>query len=298
TSYLKTNDFSSAANSTTFLKIMPHTSAANLAITFSIPGPIYATCSACAASTQAIGQGYEAISSGRLERVIAGGAEELHIGVAAVFDVLGATSTRFNGDPSGTPRPFDAKRDGIVVGEGAGTLILEDYELARGRGCKIYGEIAGYYTNNSSSHMTSPSIDGLYYCAKGALDNAGIAPSDIYYVNAHATGTQLGDSAESHAIARLFGRNIKVSSTKGHLGHLMGAAGVLETIASIGMLEQGMILPTRNLESPGAECGDIDYVMKNEPASALEYVLKNSFAFGGINASLVLRRGDVDERSK
>jgi 3-oxoacyl-[acyl-carrier-protein] synthase II len=278
-----------AANSTTFLRMMPHTAAANLAIALGIPGPIHATCTACAASTQAIGYGYEAIRQGKVDRVIAGGSEEMHRGIPAIFEVLGATSIKFNDTPDASPRPFDEKRDGIVAGEGAGTLILEEYEAARARGAHIYGELVGYYTNNSSSHMTNPAVDSLVRCIEAALRAADLTPAEVEYVNAHATGTDVGDAAESHALMKVFGGRIKVSSTKGHLGHLMGAAGVVETVASLAMLEHKMLLPTRNLEHPSANCAAIDYVMRNEHVPELKYIVKNSFAFGGINATLILK---------
>ena len=287
--YMQTQSYTAGATSMTFLKIMSHTCAANIAITYAIPGPVVATCTACAASTQAIGAAYEAIKSGKLDRVVAGGAEELHIGVAAVFDLLTATSTKFNDSPALTPRPFDERRDGIVVGEGAGTLILEDYDLAKRRGARIYGEVAGYYSNNSSIHMTNPSVEGLAECVKGALDDAGITAREVQYVNAHATATPVGDAAEAQALGQTFGVDIKVSSTKGHIGHLMGATGAIEVIACLAMLEHKILLPTRNLDKPSEDCMGVTHIFRNEPMAGLNCILKNSFAFGGINASLILK---------
>ncbi len=275
---------------TTFLKIMPHTCAANIAISFGIPGRIVASCVACASSTQALGYGYEALKLGVVDRMVCGGAEELSPTVAAIFDVLNATSTSSSHAPEKAARPFDRTRDGIAVGEGAGTYILETYESAQARGARIYAEILGFYTNNDATHMTNPSVEGLRNCMQGALTNAGLAPEAIDYINAHAAGTQAGDRAESLAIAGLFGEQPLVSSMKGNFGHLMGAAGALELAACLGMLRTGEVYPTLNLAEPLLEDGAIRHVMGGRRKTALRTILKNSFAFGGVNASIVIRR--------
>ncbi|RYZ51766.1 MAG: hypothetical protein EOP07_20775, partial [Proteobacteria bacterium] len=184
---------------------------------------------------------------------------------------------------------FDKDRDGIVVGEGAGTFILEPYESAKARGAKIYAEIVGFYTNNDASHMTNPSVEGLMQCMQGALENAGLAHDAIDYVNAHAAGTQAGDRAESLAISKIFGQGPSVSSMKGHLGHMMGAAGGLEIAACLGMFEEQAVYPTLNLSQASDDEGGIRHVMKDVQPQRLRYILKNSFAFGGVNASLILR---------
>lgn len=273
--------------STTFLKVMPHTCAANIAISFGIPGRIIASCVACASSTQAIGFAYEAIRLGVVDRVVCGGAEELTPTVAAIFDVLNATSTSYHDAPETTPRPFDLTRDGIVVGEGAGTFILESREAALARGARVHAEIAGFYTNNDATHMTSPSTEGLMNCMRGALRDAGLEARDIDAVNAHAAGTAAGDRAEAQAIKSLFGQGPSVSSMKGHLGHLMGAAGALEIAASLGMFQDQKVYPTLNLEE--AEDASIRHVIGEAEARRLRFIMKNSFAFGGVNASLILR---------
>ena len=290
----KTGTFTEGTSSTTFLQIMSHTAAANLAVAFNVQGRVIASCVACAASTQAIGFGYEAIKFGLMDRMLCGGAEELHVTIPGVFDVLRATSTKWNEPPHATPRPFAKDRDGIVIGEGAGTLVLEDYETARARGAKIYAEVKGFFTNTDSNHMTNPSVEGMEKVMSGALADAGLRPDDIDYINAHGTATQVGDIAESRAIERVFGCDTPVSSMKGHFGHLMGAAGVVEAIACLGMLGEGTLIPTLHLEEEDDACAPIAFLKGAARPASVRTILKNSFAFGGINASLVLAR--VDEK--
>jgi 3-oxoacyl-[acyl-carrier-protein] synthase II len=295
--YEKSGVLSDGVGSSTFLKIMPHTCAANIAIGFGIPGRIIASCVACASSTQAIGYGYESLQLGLVDRIICGGAEELSPTVAAIFDVLNATSTGSHHDPQRAAKPFDRQRDGIVVGEGAGTFVLERYESAKLRGARIYGEIVGFYTNNDASHMTSPSIGGLVRCMQGALVNAGLEAKDIDLVNAHAAGTQAGDRAESIAIDEVFGQGPRVNSMKGHIGHLMGAAGALELTACLGMMDKQTVYPTLNLKEPDPDGGRIRHVIGECEEQSIRFVQKNSFAFGGVNASIILRRLEDKENN-
>jgi 3-oxoacyl-[acyl-carrier-protein] synthase II len=276
--------------STTFLQIMSHTCAANIGIAFEIPGRVIASCTACSASTQAIGFGYESVRHGLADRMICGGAEEMHITVTGVFDVMRATSTKFNHQPDAACRPFSSDRDGIVVGEGAGTLVLEDYDTAIARGAKIYAEVTGFHTNTDANHMTNPSVEGMERVMRGALASAEISPGEISYVNAHGTGTSVGDAAETKAVHQVFGSSMPISSLKGHFGHLMGACGVVETIACVGMFKNDRLIPTRNLETVAEDCAPLDYVRSPRPVHNLRHVVKNSFAFGGINASLVLSK--------
>ncbi len=276
--------------STTFLKIMSHTCAANLAVSLKIPGRVIASCTACASSTQAIGFGYEAIKYDQLDRAICGGAEELHVSVAGVFDVLRSTTSKFNDTPNLTPKPFDSERDGIVIAEGGGTFILEELEAAQKRGAKIYAEVTGYYTNNDATHMTNPNREGLKKCMDGALKVAGLNASDIGYVNCHATATDIGDIAESKAVEDIFGSNMPVSSLKGHYGHMMGACGVVESAACLGMIMNSKLIPTLNLSKIDEKCGNLDFVMEKSRDRTMNHILKNSFAFGGINASLVFSK--------
>jgi 3-oxoacyl-[acyl-carrier-protein] synthase II len=273
---------------TTYLKFMSHTTSASLAVHFGIRGRVVSTVAACVSGSQAIGAGFEAIGFGMSDVMVCGGAEELHLTHAAVFDMLHAASKEFNGTPELTPRPFDQRRDGLVIGEGAGTLVLEEYERAKRLGKKIYAEIVGYGTNCDGTHVTNPSSDGMRGSMELALKSAGCGPDEIDYVNAHATGTSVGDVAESQATHAVFGSRTPVSSLKGHLGHTLGACGAIEIALSIAMLRDGWIAPTRNLEVVGEGCAPLDYVMGESRTAPLRRILCNKFAFGGINTSLVI----------
>jgi 3-oxoacyl-[acyl-carrier-protein] synthase II len=275
-------------SSTTYLKFMSHTTAANLATHFGVHGRVICTSAACVSATQAIGHGFETIGAGLADVMLCGGAEELHFTHAAVFDMLHAASKAFNATPELTPRPFDQRRDGLVIGEGAGTLVLEDHDRARRLGKRIYAEIVGFGTNCDGTHVTNPSADGMRGSMQLALRSAGIGPDAIDHVNAHATGTTIGDIAESQATHAVFGDRVPVSSLKGHLGHTLGACGSIEIALAIAMLREGWIAPTRNLEAVDPQCAPLDYV-RGEPRSArLTRVLCNKFAFGGINTSVVV----------
>jgi 3-oxoacyl-[acyl-carrier-protein] synthase II len=273
---------------TSYLKFMSHTCAANLAVFLGIRGRVMSTCSACVSGSQAIGMGFELIREGYQDIMVCGGAEELHYIHVGVFDILFATSTR-NDAPDQTPRPFDVGRDGLVVGEGAGTLVLEDYERARRRGATIHGEILGYGTSCDGTHMTAPSVDGMASAMELALKDAKLAPDAIDYVNAHATGTKRGDLCEAEATHRLLGSRIPISSTKGYTGHTLGACGAIETIFCLASLRDGFMPPTRNLDVVDPECAPLRHVMQPDRAS-LQRVMNNNFAFGGINTSLILGR--------
>jgi 3-oxoacyl-[acyl-carrier-protein] synthase II len=274
--------------STTYLKFMSHTTAANLAIHFGVRGRVICTSAACVSATQAIGHGFETIGSGLADVMVCGGAEELHFSHAAVFDMLYAASKAFNGTPELTPRPFDQRRDGLVVGEGAGTLVLEEYERAKKLGKRIYAEISGFGTNCDGTHVTNPSSVGMRGAMELALRSARCGPETIDYVNAHATGTTIGDIAESQATHALFGDRVPVSSLKGHLGHTLGGCGAIELAFSIAMLRDGWIAATRNLEVVGDSCAPLDYVMGEARSAKVRRVICNKFAFGGINTSLVV----------
>ncbi|MEO8551414.1 MAG: beta-ketoacyl-ACP synthase, partial [Kofleriaceae bacterium] len=275
---------------TTYLKFMSHTTSANLAIHFGIRGRIVSTSAACVSGSQAIGSGYELIAHGLADTMICGGAEELHFSHAAVFDMLHAASRGFNATPELTPRPFDKRRDGLVVGEGAGVLVLEEYERAKAAGKPIYAEILGYGTNCDGTHVTNPSADGMRGAMELALRDANLGPDRIDYVNAHATATTVGDIAESRATFEVFGDRVPVSSLKGNIGHTLGACGGIETAFAIAMLREGWIAATRNLEVVAEQCAPLDYVMGAARERRLERVIVNKFAFGGINTSMVLGR--------
>ncbi|MEN3297404.1 MAG: 3-oxoacyl-[acyl-carrier-protein] synthase, partial [Burkholderiales bacterium] len=233
-------------NATTYIKMMAHTAPVNIGVFFGLTGRIITTSSACTSGSQGIGYAYEAIQTGRQRAMIAGGAEELCATEAAVFDTLFATSVK-NDVPDATPSPFDAGRDGLVIGEGAGSLILEELEHARARGAKIYAEIVGFGSNSDGCHVTQPNSETMKIAMELALADAGLPPSAIGYVNAHGTGTQHGDIAESHATAQVFGKRIPISSLKSYMGHTLGACGALEAWISIEMMRNDWFAPTLNL---------------------------------------------------
>jgi len=276
-------------NATTYIKMMAHTAPVNIGVFFGITGRVITTSSACTSGSQGIGYAYEAIRSGRQRAMIAGGAEELCATEAAVFDTLFATSVR-NDAPHTTPSPFDAGRDGLVIGEGAGTLILEDLEYAKARGATIYAEIVGFGTNSDGCHVTQPNPDTMKIAMEMALADAGLPPSAIGYINAHGTGTQHGDIAESHATAQVFGNKMPISSLKSYMGHTLGACGALEAWASIEMMQEGWFAPTINLKQVDPACADLDYIIAEGRKLECEYVMSNNFAFGGINTSLIFKR--------
>jgi 3-oxoacyl-[acyl-carrier-protein] synthase II len=274
---------------TDYLQFMSHTCAANLAQFFGITGRIVPTCSACTAGSQGIGYGYEAIVSGRQDVMLAGGAEELHAVNAAVFDIMFATSRR-NDEPHRTPRPFDRDRDGLVVGEGAGTLVLEELEHARARRARIYAEIAGFGTNGDGTHITNPDVRGMQTVMELALTDAGLTPDDVGYVNAHGTATEAGDIAESVATHRVFGERVPISSLKSYLGHTLGAGGALEAWLTIMMLREDWFAPTLNLDEPDPRCASLDYVRGEPRPLRVAHAMSNNFAFGGVNTSLIFTR--------
>lgn len=272
---------------TSYLKFMSHTTAANLALHFGIRGRVMTTCAACVSASHAIGYAYEAIRSGNVDCMIAGGAEELHFSHAGVFDVMHATSSRYNETPELAPRPFDKDRDGLVVGEGAGTFVLEEYERARAAGKTIHAEVLGFATNCDGGNITSSSAESMQIAMSGALADARLSPADIGYVNAHATATDVGDQLESKATHAVFGDRVPVSSLKGHLGHTLGACGAIEAAIGIRLMHRGLVPPTRNLTEPDPKCAPLDYVMGSVREKAFDRFLSNKFAFGGINTSLV-----------
>jgi 3-oxoacyl-[acyl-carrier-protein] synthase II len=276
-------------NANTYIKMMSHTAAVNIGVFFGVTGRIITTSSACAAGSQGIGYAFEAIRAGHQVAMLAGGAEELDAMDAAVFDTLFATSVR-NGEPSLTPRPFDAARDGLVLGEGACTLVLEELEHARARGARILAEVAGYGTNSDGTHVTQPQSVTMARAMRLGLESAGVPPSEIGYVNAHGTATRHGDVAESAATLAVLGDGVPISSLKGYMGHTLGACGALEAWMSIQMMREGWFAPNLNLESVDPDCAPLDYVRGTGRELQTEWVMSNNFAFGGINTSLILRR--------
>lgn len=276
-------------NATTYIKMMAHTAPVNIGVFFGVTGRVITTSSACTSGSQGIGYAYEAIKTGKQKAMIAGGAEELCATEAAVFDTLFATSVK-NDAPGTTPRPFDAGRDGLVIGEGAGCLILEDMEHALSRNATIHAELVGFGTNSDGCHVTQPNAETMKLAMLLALEDAGLQASDIGYINAHGTGTQQGDIAESHATAQVFGKHVPISSLKSYMGHTLGACGALEAWISIEMMREGWFAPTINLEKVDAQCAELDYIMGEGRVLQCEYVMSNNFAFGGINTSLIFKR--------
>lgn len=273
---------------TTYVRMMPHTTAVNVAIFFGITGRIIPTSTACTSGSMAIGYAYEAIQHGYQDIMVAGGAEELTASDAAVFDVLFAT-TQQNEHPELTPRPFDKGRDGLVIGEGAASLVLEEYEHARARGAHILAEVVGFATNCDASHITQPNSITMQRCMELSLENAGLKARDIGYISAHGTATERGDIAESQATANIFGSQVPISSLKSYFGHTLGACGSLEAWLAIEMMNEGWFNATLNLTEPDPRCGELDYIMGQPRKVDCEFIQSNNFAFGGVNTSLIFR---------
>ncbi|WP_295567531.1 beta-ketoacyl-ACP synthase [uncultured Stenotrophomonas sp.] len=284
------NEFTTEGiSATTYLKMMSHTAPVNIGVFFGLSGRIYTTSSACTSGSQGIGAAYEAIRSGKQTVMVAGGAEQLDAAAAAVFDTLFATSVR-NDAPQSTPRPFDAGRDGLVLGEGACTLILEEMGHAQARGATILAEVVGYGTNSDGQHVTQPSAGTMAQAMRLALEDAGLDAAQIDYVNAHGTATDHGDIAETQATAQVFGPRMPISSLKSYVGHMLGACGAFEAWVSIEMMRAGWFAPTLNLVELDPRCGQLDFITGQGRELQAEYVMSNNFAFGGINTSLLFRR--------
>lgn len=275
--------------SNTYVQMMSHTGAVNISLFFGITGRIIPSSSACTSGSQAIGFAYETIKYGKQDVMIAGGAEELSLGPTAVFDTLFATSTR-NDAPTSTPRPFDRDRDGLVVGEGAATLILEELEHAQRRGAPIYAEVVGFASNADGAHVTQPQVETMAVVMQLALEDAELSPAAIGYVNAHGTATDRGDIAESIATQQVLGKRVPISSLKSYFGHTLGACGSLEAWLSIQMMRENWFAPTINLDNLDPACAELDYLTGTGRELEVEHIMSNNFAFGGINASLIFRR--------
>jgi 3-oxoacyl-[acyl-carrier-protein] synthase II len=274
---------------TTYIRMMGHTTPVNIGVFFGLTGRVIATSTACTSGSQGIGSAFEAIRCGAQDIMLAGGAEELCATQAAVFDTLFATSTS-NATPEISPRPFDRDRDGLVIGEGACTFVLERRDMAVARGANIYAEIIGYNTNSDGAHVTQPSPVTMQRVIQSALDDAELAPEAVGYVCAHGTATDRGDVAESKATSTIFGEKTPVSSLKSYMGHTLGACGALEAWLTIEMMNHGWFAPTINLNNIDPACAQQDYIMGDGRNVDTEYAVSNNFAFGGINTSLVFRR--------
>jgi beta-ketoacyl-acyl-carrier-protein synthase II len=275
--------------------MIPNMAGGQVAITFGVMGPNFTVSSACATGTNAMGEAYEIIKRGDAEAMITGGVESqlTEFGLAA-FHRTTAMATAFNDDPKRASRPFDAKRDGFVFGEGCGVIIFEELEYARKRGAKILCEVAGYAANDDAFHISAPSEGGVgaAKAMRRALHKAGLTPDDVDYINAHGTSTLLNDAAETQAIKTVFGERaykIPISSTKSMVGHLLGAAGAVEAIATIKTIETGWIHPTINYEYPDPVC-DLDYVPNKARQANVRVAMSNSFGFGGHNAIIIFKK--------
>jgi len=283
------NQTSANLTANSYLKMMSHTAAVNIGVFFGLKGRVIPTSSACTSGSQGVGYAYEAIKYGKQSLMVAGGAEGLCPTQVAVFDTLYATSTR-NGEADQTPRPFDEHRDGLVIGEGAGTLILEEREHALARGAHIHAELIGFGTNSDGKHVTQPESDTMFKAMSLAIEDAGCDSSQIGYVSAHGTATDRGDVAESNATLRMFGSAMPISALKSYTGHTLGACGALEAMVAIRMMEEGWFHGTANLEHIDPECGELNYLRAAGAELSVETVMSNNFAFGGINTSLIFGR--------
>lgn len=264
-----------------------------VSIKYGLKGPNHSVVTACSTGAHAIGDSARLIQYGDADVMLAGGAEATvcRLGIAG-FAALRALSTSYNDDPQKASRPWDTGRDGFVMGEGSGVLILESLEHAKKRGAKIYAEIVGYGLSGDAYHVTAPDGDGAYRAMKMALKRAEISPDQVGYINAHGTSTPAGDLMEVQAVQRLFGKNgnFSMSSTKSAIGHLLGAAGSVEAIFSILGMRHGILPPTLNLEDPDPACEGVDLIPLKAKEKKVEYVLSNSFGFGGTNASIIFKR--------
>ena len=273
-----------------YLKSMVHTTAVNITKMFGITGRVISSSTACTTSSQSIGYGYEAIRFGRQDAMICGGADEYDTTTVAVFDNLLACSTAFNDTPSRTPRPFDVDRDGLVVGEGAGAVLLEEYEAARRRGADILAEVIGFDCNNNGGDLIFPNQDGITATIRNGLKDAGIGPGEVDFISAHATATKMGDVIEANAIQRVFGdASPLVAGLKSYMGHTMGSCGAIETILTLYMMQEGFVAPTLNLEKIDPRCAAIRHVTELRDYPVRVASIQN-FAFGGVNTCLLLRK--------
>lgn len=283
------NHSSEGLNANSYIKMMSHTSPVNIGIYFGLQGRVHTTSSACTSGSQAIGYAFEAIQSGKQTAMVAGGCEMLCGTEAAVFDTLYATSIK-NDTPELTPRPFDKNRDGLVIGEGGCTLILEELEHARARQAHIYAELVGFGTNSDGMHVTQPNFKTMEKAMRFSLQDANLTPDAIGYISAHGTATDRGDIAESLATEAVFGQHTPISSLKSFTGHTLGACGALEAWVAIEMMNQNWFHATANLTEVDEACGKLDYIKETPRELSVDYIMSNNFAFGGINTSLIFKR--------
>ena len=276
-------------NSGSYVKMMSQTASVNISLYFKTRGRLISTSTACTSGSMGIGAAYEAIKDGYQTVMISGGSEEFHPTHIAIFDTLYATSLK-NDHPELSPSPFDKNRDGLVIGAGAGTLILEEYEHAKKRGAKIYAEVIGYGNTTDGTHITNPNPETMGGAIKEALKYAKISADEVGYVNAHGTATIQGDTAESIATYDVFKRPVPISSIKSYTGHTLGACGAIEAILTVEMMNNNWYCPTLNLNEVDENCAPLNYIMHKGIEMNNNIVMSNNFAFGGINTSLIFKK--------
>jgi 3-oxoacyl-[acyl-carrier-protein] synthase II len=274
-----------------YLKSMVHTTAVNITKMFGIRGRVISSSTACTTSSQSIGFGYEAVKYGIQDAMLCGGADEYDTTTVAVFDNLLACSTDFNATPHLTPRPFDKRRDGLVVGEGAGAVLLEDLESAKKRGAVILGEVIGFSCYNNGGDLILPNREGITLAIEEGLKNAHIGAEDVDWISAHATATKMGDVLEAQAIAEVYGSRPRISGLKSYMGHTMGSCGAIETFIALIQMAEGFIAPTLNLEEVDPRCGMLNHVTELVEAPIAIAAIQN-FAFGGVNTCLFIKKFD------
>jgi 3-oxoacyl-[acyl-carrier-protein] synthase II len=272
-----------------YLKSMVHTTAVNITKMFGITGRVISSSTACTTSSQSIGFGYETVKYGMQDAMLCGGADEYDTTTVAVFDNLLACSTEFNETPHLTPRPFDVSRDGLVVGEGAGAVLLEEYEHAKHRGARILGEVIGFSCNNNGGDLILPNIDGITKTITLALGNAAIDPDEVDFISAHATATKMGDVIEAQAIGNVYAKGPVVTGLKSYIGHTMGSCGAIEAIITLYLMEEGFIPPTLNLDEVDERCAMIRHATQllEKP---IRIAAVQNFAFGGVNTCFILKK--------
>ena len=280
-----------------YLKSMVHTTAVNITKMFGITGRVISSSTACTTSSQSIGFGYEAVKFGMQDAMLCGGADEYDTTTVAVFDNLLACSTDFNDTPHLTPRPFDVRRDGLVVGEGAGAVLLEEYESARRRGAPILGEVLGFACNNNGGDLILPNVEGIERTIRLGLENAQVSADQIDLVSAHATATKMGDVIEAQAIGRIYGQRPWVTGLKSYMGHTMGSCGAIETILTLYMMQEGFVAPTLNLDEVDERCAMIRHARKLIEEPVRTAAIQN-FAFGGVNTCLILRKASMSHDAR
>jgi len=290
TFFSKSKSEFSSIGAVDYLKSMVHTTAVNITRMFGITGRVIASSTACTTSSQSIGLGYEMVKYGMQDAMLCGGADEYDTTTVAVFDNLLACSVDYNETPQATPRPFDKNRDGLVVGEGAGILLLEELESAKARGAEIIGEIIGFASNNNGGDLILPNLEGITATLHLALADAGIPANEVDFISAHATATKMGDVIESQAMYDVYGDGPLVTGLKSYMGHTMGACGAIEMIMTLYMMEQGFIAPTLNLEHVDERCSMLRHTQGVSGTTANISAVQN-FAFGGVNTCLIVSNG-------